>query len=190
TTWWWTVKTSCRTEAKSKRAVRPVVQRIRKGNSRKTETRHRLPRRHLRKTRRRHLRTKASANESVTAVHSAASSNNVVDGRDSACGFRSVQATADLGAAASGLPHDPGVDILSRRQSGRDDVVGYRPARAAVRPDSRLEPDDLNEFVWQLDHHAPVRARSQYRCGGAGSAGGHQRGVEPASDRSSEPANL
>ena len=37
-----------------------------------------------------------------------------------------------------------------------------------------LEPDDVDEFGWQLGDHAAVRAGSEHRCGGAGGAGGDQ----------------
>ena len=53
-----------------------------------------------------------------------------------------------------------------------------------------LEPDDVDELVRELDHHAAVCARSQHRRGRAGSAGGDQCGVEFVAARSAESADL
>jgi len=41
------------------------------------------------------------------------------------CGRGRLQAVAGIGASRSGLPHHSGGDLLPRRQSGRDGLVGY-----------------------------------------------------------------
>ena len=95
----------------------------------------------------------------------------------SAAGRRSrIQTAARFGAAASGLSDHSGGHVLSRSQPGGDGLVGHRAARAPVRPGARPEPDDVDQFFRRVDHHAPVRARFEYRRGRAAGAGGHQRG--------------
>ncbi len=69
-------------------------------------------------------------------------------------------------------------DVLSRSKSGRDGIFCDRAARASIRPDPRIESNDLHELVRQFDHHAAVRPRLEHRCGRTGSAGGHQRGLQ------------
>src|SRR6202042_711118 len=78
----------------------------------------------------------------------------------------------------------------SRGEPGGDDIVGDGAAGAAVRADTRIEPDDVDKLVWELDRHAAVCSRSQYRRCRARGAGGDQCGVEPAADGSSEPTDL
>src|SRR6266852_5833338 len=97
-------------------------------------------------------------NESIPAVHFAAGRHHPADGRGAARRLCSVPATACLRSAAGRLPNDPDADFLSRRQSGCDGIVCNVTTGAAIRPDSRTEPDDLDELVWELDHHAAVHA--------------------------------
>ena len=89
-------------------------------------------------------------------------------------GDRRLQAVAGLGAAASRLSDDPGADVLSRRQPGRDGVVGDRAAGTAVRTGAGPEPDDLDQLRRELGHHAAIHARAEHRRRRAGSAGGDQ----------------
>src|SRR5580698_2582164 len=87
-----------------------------------------------------------NSNEPVTAVYSAASGDDTIDDRHHAVRHAGVQVPARRGAAGSRLSDHPGADLLSRRQSRRDDVVGDRAAGSAVRPDAEPEPDELGEF--------------------------------------------
>ena len=57
------------------------------------------------------------------------------------------------------------------------------PAGAAVRPDARADPDDLDQLRRQLGHHPAVQPRPGPRRGRAGGAGGHQRGASPSCRR-------
>src|SRR5882724_6901136 len=75
-----------------------------------------------------------------------------------------LPAVADLRVTASRLPHDSGTNVLSGCQPGRDGFFGDGAAGAPVRPDSQLEPDDVDEFVWQLDYHLAVRPGFEHRC--------------------------
>ncbi len=47
-------------------------------------------------------------------------------------------------------------DVLSRRESGCDGLVGDGAARANVRASAGTEADDFDELVRQLRHHAAV----------------------------------
>ena len=51
------------------------------------------------------------------------------------------------------------IDVLSGREPGCDGVVGDGSARTAVRAGAGPEPDDVDQFVWQLGDHAAIRAR-------------------------------
>ena len=73
-------------------------------------------------------------------------------------GMLGVQVPAGRRLARSGLSDHPGADLLSRRQSGRDDVLGHRAAGSAVRPDAESQPDEFGEFGRRIGHHAAVRA--------------------------------
>ena len=66
------------------------------------------------------------------------------------------------------------------REPRRHGLLGHRAARAPVRPDAGPEPDDLDQLVRQLGHHAAVRPRPQHRRRRAGGAGGDQRGRRPS----------
>ena len=121
-----------------------------------------------------------SAMSPSRSVHPAAGRDVPADGGHPARGRRGLSPAAGLGVAAGGLPDDPGADVLSRRQPGRDGVVHHGAARAAVRPGARLEADDLDQFRRQLGHHAAIRAGAQHRRGRAGSAGRHQRRPRPS----------
>ena len=74
--------------------------------------------------------------------------------------------------------------------AGRDGLVGHHAARAAVRTDQRAGVDELDEFVWHLDHHAAIRTRSPDRCRRAGCAGGDQRRERLSADRPAESAEI
>src|SRR6202050_1728325 len=87
--------------------------------------------------------------ESFTIIHSPAGGDHAVDGGRAAGGMGSVSATSRLGPAGSRLPDDSGGDVLSGRRSGRDGVVGDFATGAAIRASSGIEPDDLDELIWQ-----------------------------------------
>src|ERR1700687_5390945 len=123
TSWLSTDKISCRTAAKSIPA--PHRQR----QTRRTPTQDSSPRR-SRATRKAArdgvpmLRSKAplqgSRNESIQAVYFAAGRHHIADGGGFAGGFCGVPSVAGLCFAASRLYDEPGANILSRGQSGRD----------------------------------------------------------------------
>src|SRR6266550_4435819 len=92
--------------------------------------------------------------ESLSAVHSAAGRHYPLDGWRPARGLGRLPAIAHL---TSRTPTIKRVDLLSRRQPGRHGFLGHGAPRAPVRPDPRLEPDDLHELLWQLDYHPPIR---------------------------------
>ena len=138
------------------------------------------------------VRTKRSptiqrtARESLPPLHFAARGHVAFHGGDFAGGHRGLSATAGFGPAGSGFSHHPGGDILSRGQPGRGGFRHHRSAGKAIRPGARAEPDDLDQFGRQFDHHDAVCALSQYRRRRTGGAGGHQRranlsAVRPAS---------
>ena len=113
-------------------------------------------------------------NESVAAVHSAAGGDHPADDRHHAVRHAGVQIPAGRRLARSGLSDHPGADLLSRRQSGRDDIVRHRAAGGAVRPDAESQPDEFGEFGRRLGHHAAVRAHHLPRCRRTGGAGRDQ----------------
>src|ERR1700733_4939864 len=84
--------------------------------------------------------------EPIEAFYSQASGHLAPDGGHFACGVCCVSAAAGVGAAAGGLPDDPGADVLSGGQPAGDGVVGDGSAGAAVRADSGAESDDVDEL--------------------------------------------
>ena len=80
------------------------------------------------------------------ALHPAAGRDVAADGRTPARRRRRLSAAAGLGAAASGLSDDPGRDVLSGRQPGRDGLLGHGAARAAVRTGAGPEADDVDQL--------------------------------------------
>jgi len=53
-------------------------------------------------------------------------------------------------SARGRLSNDSGCDVLSGSRLGGHGILGHRSAGAAVRPSTRVEPNDLNQFLWQL----------------------------------------
>src|SRR5713226_1823458 len=166
TSWLSTDKTSCKTAARS---IPPPHRRQRQ--TRRTPTEGSSPRRSraTRKPARGDVPTLRSRailrgrpNESIKAVYFAAGRHHIADGGHFAGGLCRIPATASFRLAASRLPHHPGTNVLSRGQPGRDGVFGHRAPRAAVWASAGAEPNDLDELLRQLDHHAPVRSRSQH----------------------------
>src|SRR5260370_31035281 len=90
--------------------------------------------------------------ESVAAVHSAAGRHHPPDGRRPSRGLGRFPAIAHLSVAASRLPHDPGTNVLSRRQPRSNGFFGHGPSRTPIRTDSWLESDDFYEIIPALDH--------------------------------------
>ena len=121
--------------------------------------------------------------ESVTAVYFAAGRDHAPDGRHSAGGLRGLPPASRFRSSAGRLPHHSGADVLSRRQPGRDGLLGHRAARAPVRPDSRPEPDDLDELLRQLHHHSAIRSGPEHRHRRTGSASRHQWRVQSSCRR-------
>src|ERR1700731_1924468 len=100
--------------------------------------------------------TEAPRDESLTAVHSAAGRHHPLDGWRPPRGLGRLPAITHLRLAAGRLPHNSSTNLLSRRQPGRHGFLGHRAPRAPVRPDSRLEPDDVHKLLWQLPYHSPI----------------------------------
>src|SRR5947209_1792528 len=94
------------------------------------------------------LRRKAGAesSESVPDLHPPACSDVAHDGRSGPRWYCRVPAVAGLGAAAGGLPDDPGADVLSGRRSGSDDVGRYRAARKTIRASAGSDADDVDQL--------------------------------------------
>src|SRR6266404_1173120 len=95
-------------------------------------------------------------NESVSAVYSAAGRHHSSDGRRPTGGLGGFPAIAYFCFAPGRLSHYPGTNVLSGRQSRSNGFIGHRSSRAPVRPNSRLESDDINEFFRELDDYAAV----------------------------------
>ena len=116
--------------------------------------------------------------------------NDAAHGGDLVVRLGGLRAPAAVDLAAGRLSDDPGADVLSRRQSGSDDVVGYGAVGTPAWPDARAEPDDLGEFGRRLDHHPAIQPRSRPRRGRAGGAGRHQCRQQSLAKRSSRSARL
>ena len=101
-----------------------------------------------------------------------------------------LQAAAGFGSAGSGLPDHPGDHVLSRRQPGRDGVVGDRAARAAVRAGAGTAADDVDQLRRELRHHAAIQSEPEHRRGRAGSAAVDQRVRDVSAGGSADAADL
>ncbi len=128
--------------------------------------------------------------ESFKAIYSQASCHSAFDGGHPAGGYRRLSSVARFRLAGSGLPDDPGADLLSRGQPGRDGLLRHRAAGASIRTGARPQPDDFKQLRRVLGHHAAIRARAQHRCGRAGSAGLDQCCLDLSPNRSAQPARL
>ena len=91
-------------------------------------------------------RERGRVHERLPPVHPPAGRDGAADGGAVALGSARLSPAAGVGAAAGGLPDDPGADVLPGGQSRRHDQRGDGAARAAVRPDSRPRPDVLVQF--------------------------------------------
>src|ERR1700676_3562654 len=100
--------------------------------------------------------TQEPRDESFPAVYSAASGYHTADGGNRVGGDRGIPATAGFRAAASGLPNHTGFDVLSRRQSGSDGVLGNCPSGTRLRANPRPAANDLDQFLWQFHHHPAI----------------------------------
>src|SRR6266852_441462 len=150
-------KTNCRMAARSILRLRPQRQRTHRmamAPSNRLAARKAMPRPALaRAVARNHLSRatlRESRNESIQAVHSAASRHHAFDGGHFAGGLRGLPAVAGFRVAAGRLPNHPGADVLSRRQSGGDGLVRHGAAGTAIWPAARPESDDFHEFLLVL----------------------------------------
>src|SRR5689334_8840399 len=97
--------------------------------------------------------------EPFSYFHSAPGRDDVADGGDHAGGTFRLPLPPALGTARGRLSDDPSPDVLSWRQPRRDDFLGYRAARSAVRPNAGPQPDVVNELGRRFGDHAPVQPR-------------------------------
>src|SRR5262245_17668641 len=100
----------------------------------------------------------SKADESVSAIYSAAYCDFVVDGRDAPGWSRSVPAASGFRASTGGLPDDPGADVLSGCESLCNGVLGHHATRAAIRPGARAQSDDLDQLFRCVSNHAAICA--------------------------------
>src|SRR5690242_16688730 len=98
--------------------------------------------------------------EYFRAVHTASSSNIVINAGHSLGRAGGLYAVAGFGTSGGRLPDDSGNYVLSRSQPGRDVFVGHGTSRTAVRTSPWLEADDVHQFFWLLRHHLTVQSRS------------------------------
>src|SRR6266576_3958981 len=94
--------------------------------------------------------------ESLTHIYSPPGCNHA------AGGLGCVHAVTGISSSGGRLSDDPGSDVLSGSRPGRDGFLGDLAAGAAVRPGTRTDPDDLDEFIWQFGDHTAVRTRSEH----------------------------
>src|ERR1700756_5726530 len=131
-----------------------------------------------------------SLNESLSHIYFAAGSHDLADGRDHAGGPLRLPLSAALGLARGRLSDHSGPDLLSGRQPRRDGLIGYRPARGAVRPNAGPQPDVLDELSRRLGHHPAIQPRPQPRRGRARGPGGDQRSGQPPTSRFARATDL
>src|SRR5207244_1365614 len=130
------------------------------------------------------------ANEYLQTVHRSSGSDVAPDDGGAACRRRRVSATAGLRIAAGRLSDDSGRDVLSRREPRSDVVFGDGAARASIRAGTRLEADDVDQFVRMLRYHASVRAGSHHRYCRAGGSGCNQCQRHIPASRTSQSAHI
>src|ERR1700751_3960494 len=102
------------------------------------------------------------AHESFQVIYSPPSSDHAADVWSLARRLGRVHATSSLRAARGRLSDDSGDDVLSGSGPGCDGLLGHVSAGAPVRTSPRPEPDDLDELLWKLGHHAAVRPRPEH----------------------------
>ena len=132
----------------------------------------------------------ASGRESIPHLHPAAGCHFAVDGRNPPRGLRRLSRASCFRTPASRLSDDSGLDVLSRRESRRDDLLRHRADGASVRTNPRTAADELHQLLRRIDDHAAVRSEAGHRRRRAGSAGGDQRRGEFSAARSSQSADL
>ncbi len=87
----------------------------------------------------------------------------------------------------------PTIQILTfypGRVAGRGRFDDHGAAGAAIRPVAGLEPDDLQQLLRQLGHHAAVQPERKHRRGRAGGAGVDQRGGDVSAQGPAQSADL
>src|SRR5208283_1298191 len=100
--------------------------------------------------------------EYLAAIHSSAHRHVFVDDGAVAGRYRCLQAIADFGAAAGGLSDDTGSDVLPRGKPRRHCVFDYSAAGTAVRRAPRPQPDDFQQFLRGIRHHAAVHSGREH----------------------------
>src|SRR5580658_1341633 len=98
--------------------------------------------------RRARVQVGAAPREPVSPVYSPAGCDLVAHGCHSLGGSRRLYATSGFRIAGSGLSDHSGAHVLSRRKPERGRDHGNRAARAPIRRNAGLEPDDLKQ-LWR-----------------------------------------
>src|SRR5690606_10688107 len=107
-------------------------------------------------------------NEHLAPPHPAPGGHLAADGGAAAVGPVRVSAAAGVGTAAGGLPHHPGDDPVPGRQPDGDHKRGHRAAGTPAGPDSRTQPDVVDQLRRRLGDHPAVLAGGGPGRGGAG----------------------
>src|SRR5882757_2181068 len=101
--------------------------------------------------------------EPVPTIYRTTGSDVAADGGDLAGRPGCVYAATGVGATAGRLSDDPGVDVLSRREPGRDGDDGDGPAGTAIWTIAGIESDDVDELRRNVGDRAAVRAGVKHR---------------------------
>src|SRR5215467_3587639 len=145
-----TVKTNCRTAAKSFRTLRPPAT-LRPPPPCPRRTSSQIP-----VSKAVPATPEARSNEHFSAVYRTAGRDHAPYGGRPTRGFCCVSSVASFCAAAGGLPNNPNSDLLSRREPRGHGFERYGSARAPVRPNSRPAADDFHQLFRQLAHHPTI----------------------------------
>src|SRR5690606_32413531 len=88
--------------------------------------------------------------EHLAPLHPAPGGHLAADGGAAAVGPVRLSAAAGVGTAAGGLPHHPGDDPVPGRQPDGDHQRGHRAAGTPAGPDSRTQPDVVDQLRRRL----------------------------------------
>ncbi len=128
--------------------------------------------------------------EPLCAVYPASGRNHAADDRPAPRRPRQLPIPPPLRPPRSRLPHDPGANLLPRRQPGGHDKLRHRTARTPVRGNARPQPDAVAKLRRRIGDNVAVHAGPLARHRRARSASRHQRCRKPAPVRPPRPTNL